>query len=252
VNTLDRIAIEKAGYDNGWELSTPENDCLALSSSRFPGIINVDYNPAGKEWTLSFSENINIDELKRGLPKEIFQYNSALCWSVDLLYAVLRRASELAFSLPDSPEKDYQKRLEQYFRDNPGLKNTEGEAAVKIRIGQDVYRNALVSYWKGSCAVTGIAVEKVLRASHAKPWKDCQTSAERLCVYNGFLLQANLDALFDSGLVSFNNSGNILVSGKISKPQLSLMRITEKSCLRWIDKNHLPFLEWHRQYVFDK
>jgi hypothetical protein len=112
VNTLDRIAIEKAGYDNGWELAALENDCLALSSSRFPGIINVDYNPAGKEWTLSFSENINIDELKRDLPKEIFSNNSVLCWSVDLLYAVLRRASELAVSLPDGPEKDYQKRLE--------------------------------------------------------------------------------------------------------------------------------------------
>lgn len=252
MDTLDKIAIEKAGYDNGWELSTPENDYLVLSSSRFPGTIKVDYNPADKKWTLSFSENINIDELKRNLPKEAFPNNSALCWSTDLLHAVLRRAAELAFSLPDGPEKDYQKQLEHYFRDNQGIKNTEGEAVVKTRIGQDVYRNALFTYWKGSCAVTGIAVEQVLRASHTKPWKDCQTDAERLCVYNGFLLQANLDALFDSGLVSFDNSGNILISDKVSKSQLSLMGINEKSCLRWIDKNHFPFLEWHRQYVFDR
>lgn len=41
--------------------------------------------------------------------------------------------------------------------------------------------------------------EALLRASHAKPWKD-SSDAEHLDVYNGLLLAVHLDALFDRGI----------------------------------------------------
>jgi predicted restriction endonuclease len=51
---------------------------------------------------------------------------------------------------------------------------------------------------------------RLLRASHIKPWADCETDAELLDVYNGLLLAAHLDAAFDSSLISFNEKGQIL------------------------------------------
>ena len=54
----------------------------------------------------------------------------------------------------------------------------------------------MLDYWGSACAVTGLTLTPALRASHAKPWADCTTDAERLDVFNGFLLSANLDALF--------------------------------------------------------
>lgn len=80
---------------------------------------------------------------------------------------------------------------------NKEIQRTATERLVKERVGQDIYRAALMNYWGGTCAVTGCSLKDALRASHAKPWKDCSTDAERLNVYNGFLLTSNLDALFD-------------------------------------------------------
>jgi hypothetical protein len=70
---------------------------------------------------------------------------------------------------------------------DPKLDDTEATAETKRRIGQELYRNKLEALWGGRCAVTGIGIKTLLRASHAKPWKDCQTGKERLSPYNGFL-----------------------------------------------------------------
>jgi putative restriction endonuclease len=132
----------------------------------------------------------------------------------------------------------------------PGLKGTEAERLVRQRVGQDVYRKSLLKYWKGQCAVTAIDVPEVLRASHAKPWADCETDSDRLNVYNGFLLSADLDALFDSGLISFDDNGTILISERLDRYQRTGLHIEPSMHLHWIDRNHLPYLRWHRENVF--
>ena len=73
-----------------------------------------------------------------------------------------------------------------------------------------------MNYWGVAWAVTGCTLTEALRASHAKSWKDCTSDAERLNVYNGFLLTANLDALFDKGYISFTDDGLIMVSSAFS------------------------------------
>ncbi len=47
------------------------------------------------------------------------------------------------------------------------------------RIGQDVFRDALMNYWGGRCPLTGITEHGLLRASHIVPWADCN-DAQRL------------------------------------------------------------------------
>ena len=54
---------------------------------------------------------------------------------------------------------------------------------VRQRVGQNKFRDAMLDYWGGACAVTGVAIPEVLRASHAKPWAECGTDAERLDVF---------------------------------------------------------------------
>lgn len=56
------------------------------------------------------------------------------------------------------------------------------------RVGQDIFRQGLMECWESRCAITGLAIPELLRASHIKPWADCATDAERLDVYNGLLL----------------------------------------------------------------
>lgn len=94
-----------------------------------------------------------------------------------------------------------------------------------------------MAYWQARCPMTGIADKALLRALHIKPRKDCESDAERLDVHNGLLLSALWDAAFDSGLVSFDDSGAPLLS--------PLLGAEAKALLRW--EEALPLSEMHRQ-----
>ena len=86
------------------------------------------------------------------------------------------------------------------------------------RVGQQIFRDGLLEYWQGRCAITGLAVAEVLRASHIKPWAECATDAERLDVFNGLLLAPNLDAAFDRGFITVAENGEVLVSERLGDP----------------------------------
>ena len=53
-------------------------------------------------------------------------------------------------------------------------------------------------------------------ASHIVPWKD-SSDQERRDVNNGILLSPTYDALFDKHLISFDDTGSIIISSKIKK-----------------------------------
>jgi putative restriction endonuclease len=129
---------------------------------------------------------------------------------------------------------------------------TEAERLVIQRVGQDVFRDALLTYWDGRCAVTGIANPRLLRASHIKPWSRCETDAERLDVYNGLLLAAHLDAAFDAGLISFSDEGAILFSSKFAQDDRDALGIHDRLALRSVGSRHLESLSWHRSFLFGK
>ena len=54
----------------------------------------------------------------------------------------------------------------------PGLIETEAKAKVKIRKGQQKFHKQLAPLWDHHCALCGIDLPELLRASHSKPWKD--------------------------------------------------------------------------------
>lgn len=127
---------------------------------------------------------------------------------------------------------------------------TEVVAEVRRRVGQDLYRQALLDFWEGRCAVTGLAVPELLRASHAKPWADA-TDAERLDVHNGLLLAVHLDALFDRGLLTFDDAGQGVLSNVLPPDARALLAVDDRSlCLRRMAPGHRTYLLWHRRHVF--
>jgi putative restriction endonuclease len=108
----------------------------------------------------------------------------------------------------------------------------------------------LMDYWGGRCAVTGLDVPELLRASHAKPWKDCD-DRERLDVYNGLLLAVHLDALFDRGLMTFDSAGTACVSVELPRTALeSLIPQAVHLRIRRLTDAHQLYLAYHRQHVF--
>jgi hypothetical protein len=254
MNTLERTLIEKTGADNGWECvmeSRPE--VVRLASGRHPVSVEIiDRGSLPERYELRFSEPVESAELKRDLPPELFLNGMIVAYNDQILGVILRRYAELVVSLPTRPLVEYEKEVAEILESEIGIRGTETERLVRQRVGQDVYRKSLMHYWKGQCAVTGIDIPEVLRASHAKPWADCDSDADRLNVYNGFLLSAELDALFDAGLVTFDMTGLLHVSNRLTSYQKKILHLDEPLRLRWIDRNHFPFLEWHTAHVFQR
>jgi len=148
---------------------------------------------------------------------------------------------------------EYMKSGETSLRDVPAIidqfeeRRTEAIANVMTRLGQGRFRDELISYW-GACAVTGCEVLPILRASHIKPWR-VSTDAERLDVHNGLLLVPNLDALFDAGLISFDEGGRMIVSRILTTDNCKLFRVPSRTRIA-ITESHTPYLEYHREKVF--
>ncbi len=88
----------------------------------------------------------------------------------------------------------------------------------------------------------------MLRASHYKPWRRSD-HGERLDSNNGLLLSANLDALFDAGLITFDDAGGMLVSSSLSEEEQREIGLTAR--LRHAPNPRLcGYLAYHRERVF--
>ena len=126
--------------------------------------------------------------------------------------------------------------------------SSKREAIVKARIGQGRFRQSLIEYWS-ACAVTGCKDDVLLRASHIKPWRDA-TPEECLDLYNGLLLSPALDVCFDSGYVSFDDKGGILISESLTADDAKALGINSKMRLRRVGAKHKKYLAFHREHVF--
>lgn len=125
--------------------------------------------------------------------------------------------------------------------------STTGSATISIRVGQDKFRKELIKFWKGSCAVTGLSLLDILKASHIKPWSE-STDEERIDKYNGLLLDPKIDALFDIGLISFSDAGRVILSKEVLK-HVHLLGVDKKSSVS-ISEEHKKYLKYHREKVF--
>lgn len=165
------------------------------------------------------------------------------CAGPRTLYFMLRRVRVLLAESPPRLVERLQARI-------AAVTSTETQAVVRQRVGQELFREALLAYWEGKCAVTGLAVPELLRASHAKPWKDA-SDAERLDVHNGLLLAVHLDALFDRGLLTFGEDGRGVASPRLPAGTMSLLGLGSVALtLRFVRPAHLPYLAYHREHVF--
>ena len=134
---------------------------------------------------------------------------------------------------------------------------TESTATVKVRRGQQFFRQSVVNSYGVRCCISGINVPGLLVASHIKPWRDC-SDEDRLSPRNGLCLSSLHDAAFDSGLITLDEKLTVVLSKRLKKffPQPAL----EQSFVPFEGQQiHLPdklaepsqdFLGHHRKEVF--
>lgn len=147
----------------------------------------------------------------------------------------------------DEPINSLVKDIEIIEGDNE-ISITERKQLIDARVGQGKFRKALKEIY-GQCPLTGITLDEMLRASHIKPWHE-STNKERLDPYNGLLLSANIDALFDKGLLSFKDNGELILSQKLKQHGLmELIGIDTAKQIK-IKPQSIRYLEWHRNKYF--
>lgn len=241
-NAPDLIIPYNKWNDKNWN----EKDQIHLKSEYFRQLIfEIDYINLGSTH-LVYDEcqelsQKNLDEIKQTILSEK-ENNESDPWFF-YSYFFTENETDSAF--------------EEFFGDilpnlkNNGLDDTERLTETPSRRGQGLYRRLLMQYWDNKCAVTECDIPQALRASHAMPWAECKKAKQRINKYNGFLLNANLDALFDKGLITFDDNGCIKISKTISKENKKALGINENMQLRKkLDTKHLEFLHYHQKHIW--
>ena len=234
---LERKRIEKAAADCGFEREAvlSEHGQLELRSATFPEIVWVRVvTPFGYQLTASLPSLLTTGSGGGELLVE----------GIEQLYRALQQAAATARTMPN--------RVADQFRAKTQAlpKTTEAERLVVQRVGQDLFRSALLDYWQGRCCVTGLAMPSLLRASHIKPWAKCASDNERLDVFNGLLLAPHLDALFDGGWISFSDQGGMLVSKQLSAAARAQLGIIPGWSIQGLKSAHMGYLAHHREHEF--
>ena len=146
--------------------------------------------------------------------------------------------------LSDLSQVDLKSDVQQILEDK-ALTDTEKTIMTNARMGQGRFREQLVAMWNG-CAVTGYSDKRLLVASHIKPWSK-SNNQERLDKFNGLLLLANLDKAFDLGFISFADSGQVMISSQLERPEVLGIK-EEMSFQVWPE--HRQYLDFHRSGLF--
>jgi putative restriction endonuclease len=242
--------LEKAAVDNGFDLTLPrQGDWLGFASTQAPL----------KLWLTAVGDALFLGGVSQpSVARALADHGSA--WAnplpegaagarsvVDIpaLHHLVRRAFHLSKTLPDELLHEFEKQTAALPR------ATEAEGLVVQRVGQELFRGGLVDYWEGRCAITGLAVTDLLRASHIKPWAACATDAERLDVFNGLLLAPHHDAAFDRGYITVKDDGVVVISNVLTDVDRAVLGLTEPMRVTHLADGHRAYLPWHRDKVFE-
>lgn len=120
----------------------------------------------------------------------------------------------------------------------------------KARDGQGKYREQLLEQCR-YCPFTMISDERLLIASHIKPWAASDDN-EKIDPYNGYMLSPMFDKLFDRGYITFTENRHLILSEFISPYTWKQINIKNDTFYKQLpmDEKRIEYLKFHHQSVF--
>lgn len=139
----------------------------------------------------------------------------------------------------EEPQKKPSKKEEQ-----------EAQNVRHARDGQGKYREQLLEQCR-YCPFTMIADERLLIASHIKPWA-ASSLTEKVDPYNGYMLSPLYDKLFDRGFLTFTESRHVILSDFISPYTWKQIGLKKDMFLKQLlmDDKRAEYLKFHHESVF--
>lgn len=133
----------------------------------------------------------------------------------------------------------------------PQPKETSKQTEIRrARQGQGLYREKLLADCP-FCPITMINDERLLIASHIKPWA-VATDKEKIDHKNGFMLSPLYDKLFDRGFMTFTEDRKIVLSNWISPANKRRLGIVDGQFIQMLplDEERQSYMNFHRTSVF--
>lgn len=125
---------------------------------------------------------------------------------------------------------------------------SERSTVSKARVGQGKYREELLKLCP-FCPITMVSDDRLLIASHIKPWAKCD-EVERIDPLNGFMLTPTFDFLFDRGFMSFTDDKKTILSPFLSKMTYSKIGISHDKTFPLLPVDGREgYLEYHRNEI---
>jgi putative restriction endonuclease len=120
---------------------------------------------------------------------------------------------------------------------------------TKSRQGQGKYRENLLKECP-FCPVTLISDERLLIASHIKPWH-LSEGKELYDPKNGFMFTPSVDHLFDRGFITFSNEKSLIASNWISPVALGKLGVYPNKNYPYLPVDgRTEYLDFHRKNIF--
>ncbi len=133
----------------------------------------------------------------------------------------------------------------------PNAKESKRDRESQLsRVGQGEFRAKLLLE-SPFCPITRVADERLLIASHIKPWA-ISNNKDRIDPKNGLILSPVYDKLFDRGFITFSDDKRLIASNWINPSDLKKLNVKSNSyhALLPLDDQRELFMKYHREYVF--
>lgn len=133
------------------------------------------------------------------------------------------------------------------------VKKEESSKSKEIRYareGQGKYREELLKQCH-FCPITNVADERLLIASHIKPWA-ASNDKEKVDPFNGYMLSPLYDKLFDRGYITFTYNRHMILAESISPYTWKLLGIKNDVFIQELrmDDKRKDYLDFHHKNVF--
>ena len=139
---------------------------------------------------------------------------------------------------------------EKKINENTEINDKTKKTMINARIGQGEYRNKLLLECP-FCPFTMVNDERLLIASHIKPWAK-SNNEEKIDPKNGFMLTPTFDRLFDQGFITFEDDKKLVVSPWVSPMNQKRLGIQTGMIISNLplDDKRKEYLKYHRENIY--
>ena len=144
----------------------------------------------------------------------------------------------------------YGKKSEEPVQEEPVVLR-KAPPKTSSRDGQAKYREKLLEECP-FCPITSISDERLLIASHIKPWA-VSNDKEKIDPKNGFMLSPLYDRLFDQGFITFTDDRHVKISNWLGPQTKKRINLEDGKFIQMLPvAGREKYLDYHRNHVFKK